>query len=95
MNNMKKTWTVAVKDVSAEDNAAAIFAALRATAWGTYSAMRFAFKASSESDLDEGQRTAWIRMAYNQVVDALPPESPYKNALQKFLDDNIGEMSKS
>jgi hypothetical protein len=95
MLNMKKTWSVSVKDVSAEDNAAAIFAALRATAQGTYSAMRFAFKASSESDLDEGQRTAWIKMAYALVIDALPPESPYKTALQKFIDENIAEMAKS
>lgn len=92
---MKKTWTVAVKDVSAEDNAAAIFAALRATAFGTYSAMRFAFKASSETDLDEGQRTAWIRLAYTQVIDALPPESPYRPVLQRFVEDNIAEMAKS
>ena len=92
---MKKTWSVSVKDVSAEDNAAAIFAALRATAWGTYSAMRFAFKASSEGDLDEGQRTAWIKMAYTQVIDALPPDSPYRNVLQKFLEDNIVDMAKN
>ena len=61
----------------------------------TTPAMRFAFKASSESDLDEGQRTAWIKMAYTQVIDALPPDSPYKTALQKFIDDNIDEMAKS
>jgi rhamnogalacturonyl hydrolase YesR len=91
---MKKTWTVSVKDVTAEDNAAAIFASLRAAAWGTYSAMRFAFKASSEGDLDEAQRTAWIRMAYGQVLEALPPESPYRSVLQKFLDENIAEMIK-
>jgi hypothetical protein len=92
---MKPTWTVAVKDPSDEDNAAAIFAALRSTAWGTYSAMRFAFKASSETDLDEAQRAEWIKMAYGQVMEALPPESLYRSALQKFLDDNLASMIKS
>ena len=91
---MTKTWTVAVKDVSAEDNAAAIFAGLRASAWGTYSAMRFAFKASSEGDLDEGQRAEWIKGAFAQVIGFLPPNSPYKNALQKFLDENLADMVK-
>jgi hypothetical protein len=90
-----KTWTVGVKDVSAEDNAAAIFASLRAAAWGTYSAMRFAFKASSEDDLNEAQRAEWIGMAFGQVIGFLPPESPYKAALQKYLDENLADMIKS
>ncbi|MEA2697046.1 MAG: hypothetical protein QOI66_1317, partial [Myxococcales bacterium] len=51
-------------------------------------------KASSEGDLDEAQRTAWIRMAYGQVLEALPAESPYRSVLQKFLDENIAEMIK-
>jgi hypothetical protein len=92
---MTKTWTVAVKDVSGEDNAGAIFAALRASAWGTYSAMRFAFKASADgADLDEAQRAQWIRGAFDQVINFLPAGSPYRSALQKFLDENIGDMVK-
>jgi hypothetical protein len=94
MDTTMKTWTVAVKDVSAEDNAAAIFAGLRAAAWGTYSAMRFAFKASSEGDLDEPQRAEWIKGAFAQVITFLPPNSPYKTALQKFLDENLADMIK-
>jgi len=92
---MKPTWTVAVKDPSAEDNAAAIFTALRSTAWGTYTAMQYAFKASADGDLPEAQRAEWIRMCFGQVIDALPPESQYRSALQKFLDDNLASMIKS
>jgi hypothetical protein len=91
---MKTTWTVAVKDPSDEDNAAAIFAALRSAAWGTYTAMQYAFKASAGGDLPEAQRVEWIRMCYGQVMDSLPPESPYRSALQKFLDDNVASMVK-
>lgn len=91
---MTKTWTVAVKDISAEDNAAAIFAGLRASAWGTYSAMLFAFKTAGEGDLSEAQRAELVKGAFGGVIGFLPPQSPYKNALQKFLDENLADMSK-
>jgi len=94
MDTMMKTWTVEVKDVSAEDNAAAIFAGLRAAAWGTYSAMLFAFKTAGEGELNEAQRAELVKGAFSGVIGFLPGGSPYRNALQKFLDENLAQMIK-
>jgi hypothetical protein len=89
---MENTWSVGVKSVTPEDNAAAIFACLRASAWGTYSAMRFAVKAIAGEDLNEGQRADWVRMSFEQVIGCLPPDSPYRELLKKFLDENLEQM---
>lgn len=100
MKATNKKVTTKIENLSPEDMALGVLASFRATARAFYSSANIGF---SMNQVAAGQakgnelppasvRRGFMKMAYDEVLDLLPSDSPFREALSAFRDAEVASI---
>jgi hypothetical protein len=93
--------TTKIENLSAEGMALGILASLRAAARAQYTAANVGYSvaqaaigATKGNELPPAKvRRGFMQMAYDEVIDLLPADSPFRESLQAFRDAEIANVA--